>query len=599
VSELAIVRLSNELFRRAERLTARAQACPPLRAAAERLAATVVRPLAPDGPGDLDPPAGEAVTAPGPDGQCSDEQWSDELWLLTLDVTSAVAGQQVSGRFGEAVAGLQRLALEQAADGPSRVERRMRLASLLGHLEPAVVVTVDGPYLTTGVDRVSDWLGQESGLAPVAALCRCGASRDKPFCDGSHATTGFTGDQAADRVPDRVDVHPGVAVTVRDNRGTCAHSGLCTDRLPAVFRLGQEPFVVPNGARMDEIVGAVRACPSGALSLGRRDGTDAHDQVDSDRPTVITVSRNGPYRVTGGLPLRRPDGTAESRNDGASLEHYSLCRCGQSRNKPFCSGRHWDVSFRDPLLADDHEPTLFEWAGGMPALLALTTVFYTKHVPDRPELVGLFGSMSADHPEKVAAWLSEVFGGPAAYSAAWGGYSTMLAHHIGKGITEQQRSVWVAGMAAAADEAGLPADPEFRAAFAAYLEWGSRLAIENSASGASPPPGMPVPKWDWVCGATPGSRVSAQPVLEGAVVPEQALPADGEPVSFEQHVKQLFRASDRASMRFAFDLWDADDVRAHGPAILTRIEQGSMPCDGAWPAERTAVLRRWLDEGTA
>jgi truncated hemoglobin YjbI/CDGSH-type Zn-finger protein len=314
---------------------------------------------------------------------------------------------------------------------------------------------------------------------------------------------------------------------------------------------------------------------------------------------AITVSKDGPYRVTGGLPLRRPDGTDEPRNDGASLEHYSLCRCGQSQNKPFCSGRHWDAPFRDPLLADDHEPTIFEWAGGMPALLALTTVFYSKHVPDQPELVGLFGSMSADHPEKVASWLAEVFGGPAAYSARWGGYSTMLAHHVGKGITERQRSLWVAGMAAAADDAGLPADPEFRAAFGSYLEWGSRLAIENSASGASPPPGMPVPRWDWVCGATPGSRASSRPAQAAVAAPVQAMPTDDEPVSFEAHVKPLFRASDRASMRFAFDLWNVDDVRAQGQAILSRLEQGSMPCDGAWPADWIALFRRWLSDRTA
>jgi hypothetical protein len=70
-------------------------------------------------------------------------------------------------------------------------------------------------------------------------------------------------------------------------------------------------------------------------------------------------------------------------------------------------------------------------------------------------------------------------------------------------------------------------------------------------------------------------------------------------VTFDKHVKELFRSSDRASMRFVFDLWDVDDVRTHGSAILARLEQGSMPCDAAWPADRIAVFRRWLTDGAA
>jgi hypothetical protein len=163
----------------------------------------------------------------------------------------------------------------------------------------------------------------------------------------------------------------------------------------------------------------------------------------------------------------------------------------------------------------------------MPALLALTTVFYTKHVPDQPELVKLFGSMSADHPEKVAAWLSEVFGGPAAYSAAWGGYSTMLAHHIGKGITEAQRSLWVAGMAPPPTRpacrqipsSGPPSRPTSNGVSAGDRELGRPVRPRRPACRF--PVGLGVQR-------NPGSRASALPSQERAVVPEQTLPADGE-----------------------------------------------------------------------
>ena len=62
-------------------------------------------------------------------------------------------------------------------------------------------------------------------------------------------------------------------------------------------------------------------------------------------------------------------------------------------------------------------------------------------------------------------------------------------------------------------------------------------------------------------------------------------------------IKPLFRERDRDSMRFAFDLWSLDDVSTHADAILDRLEAGTMPCDGAWPAERVAVFRRWIDAG--
>jgi hypothetical protein len=159
MSELTTVRLSSELLRRAQRLTAQAQRSPQQRPVAERLAATVVRPLGLDGPDVLDQRAAAVPDQPQPD-----EQWFDELWQLTLDATAALAVQDVSGPFREAVAGLQHLSLSSDGDAASRDEHSTRLQSLLGHLEAAVVVVDDGPYLTTNVDRVSDWLGQESVL---------------------------------------------------------------------------------------------------------------------------------------------------------------------------------------------------------------------------------------------------------------------------------------------------------------------------------------------------------------------------------------------------------------------------------------------------
>jgi hypothetical protein len=68
-------------------------------------------------------------------------------------------------------------------------------------------------------------------------------------------------------------------------------------------------------------------------------------------------------------------------------------------------------------------------------------------------------------------------------------------------------------------------------------------------------------------------------------------------LTFEHDIKPLFRASDRAAMRKAFDLWSATDVATHGAAIAARLLDGSMPCDGPWPAERVAIFTRWLESG--
>jgi truncated hemoglobin YjbI len=346
---------------------------------------------------------------------------------------------------------------------------------------------------------------------------------------------------------------------------------------------------------MDEIIQAVRACPSGALSYAIG-GVEARDQIDQHRRASIEVSKDGPYRVTGGVRLVDELGKEVSRAEGSSREHFSLCRCGHSQNKPFCSGMHWYVKFADPGPSPEHEPTLFEWAGGFPAMLRMTRIFYSKYVPQDPMVGPLFANMSPDHPERVAAWLSEVFGGPKIYSERYGGYSRMISQHVGKCITEEQRARWVRMLCQSADDAKLPNDPEFRAAFVAYLEWGSRIGQENSQQNAAPPPNMPVPRWWWVCDAKPGSRVSALAPRED--VPQSiTIPGPDEPVTFAQHIKQLFRTMDRESMGFVFDLWSYSDVRTHAPEILKRLDNGTMPCDGAWPKERVDLFRRWIDSG--
>jgi hemoglobin len=142
-------------------------------------------------------------------------------------------------------------------------------------------------------------------------------------------------------------------------------------------------------------------------------------------------------------------------------------------------------------------PTLYEWLGGSEALSALISRFYQK-VPGDLILEPLFRNMDPAHFEHVAKFIGEVLGGPAEYSAQHGGHAAMIRHHLGKGITEQQRQHWVRLLLETADELNLPSDPEFRSALVAYLEWGSRLAVMNSALAPDTPiDEAAMPSWNW------------------------------------------------------------------------------------------------------
>lgn len=141
-------------------------------------------------------------------------------------------------------------------------------------------------------------------------------------------------------------------------------------------------------------------------------------------------------------------------------------------------------------------PSLYEWLGGADALARLTDDFYARVRTD-PVVGPVFAEMDAEHPHHVALWLGEVFGGPPTYSAEHGGHVHMASRHLGRRITEQQRRRWVDLLVDAADAVGLPSDPEFRAVFAYYVEWGTRMALLYS--GDEPPPVLdaPMPRWGW------------------------------------------------------------------------------------------------------
>ncbi|MGM0435776.1 MAG: glutamate synthase-related protein [Bacillota bacterium] len=204
--------------------------------------------------------------------------------------------------------------------------------------KPSITPAKNGPLILGNQSELTESTGREvETQRETVALCRCGQSKNKPYCDGTHGKVGFNDDKSEDRVPRHHDVYKGKTITIHDDRGICSHAGYCTGELPKVFKMGEAPWIDPDQASKDDIISTIRKCPSGALSY----------EVDGKRFTAysdeaeVNLTEDGPYRVRGFIDLVSDD-TPESK------EHFALCRCGQSKNKPFCDGSHWYEGFKDP-----------------------------------------------------------------------------------------------------------------------------------------------------------------------------------------------------------------------------------------------------------
>jgi len=213
-------------------------------------------------------------------------------------------------------------------------------------VKPKILPLVNGPYYLINdmkpklVDNLQDSKGEPLSTIRGVALCRCGASKNKPFCDGTHGTIGFSSlnktlneNDNEKRIKDKRRNYFGKEITIHDNRKICSHAAECGDNLPFVFKLNERPWIDPDGARIQEVINTIRKCPSGALSYSI-DDIEYRDPEEKRNP-MVTVSKNGPYHITGGIELL---GEGVEFGEGAWMEHYALCCCGASENKPFCDG---------------------------------------------------------------------------------------------------------------------------------------------------------------------------------------------------------------------------------------------------------------------
>jgi CDGSH-type Zn-finger protein len=262
--------------------------------------------------------------------------------LATIATELRVGAQRLPVEIEEATAGLQALSLEFARqDRP--LNRRTELGefrAMEAKAKPEIKPSQHGPLLVTNIETFTGPNGEAFPTSPEMALCRCGQSKNKPYCDGTHARVGFTSERDPSHTPDGVVDYPGAEIKVHFNRLQCSASEECAHGLPKVFEHGRNPWIEPRHASAEEIVAVIQRCPSGALRYTRKEAVGP----EHSGPPSIRVRKNGPYEVRGGVPLRSPFWMEQ-----ASWQIYTLCRCGKSKNKPFCDGSHWRVNFKDDV----------------------------------------------------------------------------------------------------------------------------------------------------------------------------------------------------------------------------------------------------------
>jgi len=203
--------------------------------------------------------------------------------------------------------------------------------------KPVVAFTMFTPYMIIDIGRIENFAGDIIDAPPVASLCRCGESKNRPFCDGSHSLNGINGEKEPDRVPYRWKDYLGEKITVHFNLNVCSHDGSCVRMLPEVFNINCRPWITPDNGDTEAIINVIKHCPSGALSYtlnGKR-----HTDYYNGEPK-LRITKRGPLEFYGGIILKDDQGSKPETYD-----HYALCRCGHSKNKPFCDGKHLKFRF--------------------------------------------------------------------------------------------------------------------------------------------------------------------------------------------------------------------------------------------------------------
>jgi len=222
------------------------------------------------------------------------------------------------------------------------------------HIERKIVIWPNGPYVVYGdipllrkqpvlseENEPMTWkTGERIETEETYALCRCGRSSSKPFCDGSHVRYGFKGKETADSRPfeERQSVLGGTGFTVKRDKSLCMGASFCLSHNTFIKRL--LPKTTDSAVRI-QIISMIEHCPSGSFAYDI-DGEDMEPDLHQAIALVSEGENAGCLWVTGNIPIERSDGEPfEVRN------RVTLCRCGRSKNKPYCDGTHRKIRFKE------------------------------------------------------------------------------------------------------------------------------------------------------------------------------------------------------------------------------------------------------------
>ncbi len=198
--------------------------------------------------------------------------------------------------------------------------------------KPQIVFSESGPYEVKNVEILEDSKGERFPTEPDMTLCRCGNSKNKPYCDGSHVESGYKNEVAHDDPTNKWKEYTGKDILVYFNLSVCSHSAICIRKLPEVFNLKKRPWICPDGADYRLVMQIIEECPSGALSYS----VNGKMYEPPEREAKIIVYRGGEYNIEGDIEL-----TGDNDPKPADTERYSLCSCGHTKHTPFCDGTHW------------------------------------------------------------------------------------------------------------------------------------------------------------------------------------------------------------------------------------------------------------------
>ncbi|ABR49871.1 protein of unknown function DUF1271 [Alkaliphilus metalliredigens QYMF] len=196
-----------------------------------------------------------------------------------------------------------------------------------------IIFTNNSPFYLVHGKNVTDGEGNPIKVKAVTALCRCGESTSMPYCDNQHEKNKLNTKKSDERAPDKWKSYKGENITIHFNLGLCCHVASCIKGLPSVFNVDERPWINADGGTTEEIIQIISKCPSGALTYTK----DGRFYSDFEKDIHIKIMKNGPIVVSGAVELIDD---LESMQELKARKRYTLCRCNNSKNKPFCDGSH-------------------------------------------------------------------------------------------------------------------------------------------------------------------------------------------------------------------------------------------------------------------